>query len=435
MSPACGHLGETEHEDCARWPGLRDSLAGRALEGADLAEGLADDDDVADAERAGLDDRRGDRAAALVELRLDDRADRGALRVGLQLLEVGHEEDRLEQVGQPDAGLGRHGHERRVAAVLLDDDVGLGQLGLDPVRVGIGLVDLVEGDDDRHLGRPGMVDRLERLGHDPIVGGDHDDRDVGHPGAPGPHRRERLVARRVEEHDAAVAAHDLARADVLGDAAPLAGRDLGRADGVEEARLAMVHVAHDGDDGCPRLEERRIVFLEEHLLRRRIDRLVALGIGSRARGGDGRGLGDLVAELARDEGRGVAVDQLVDGREDAALDELADDVGGVDRQELGQLLDGDRRRQLDGATLTRVHHLDRRPRTRRPGAAACGVRVGRGCRSYSGPLVPPRVSVEVRRPHRRRGTRRTSSERGRSRAREMRFRSSAVRRHGPSTQR
>ena len=69
-------VGQAEHDDRRRRAGLRDALAGRVLEGADLAERLADDDDVADAERAGLDDRRGDRAAALVELGLDDRADR-----------------------------------------------------------------------------------------------------------------------------------------------------------------------------------------------------------------------------------------------------------------------------------------------------------------------------------------------------------------------
>ena len=172
------------------------------LERPDLAERLADDDHVADAERAGLDDRGRDRAAVLVELGLDDRADRRPLRVGLELLEVGDEQDHLDQLVEPDAGPRRDGHERRVAAVLLDDDAGLGQLGLDPVGVGVGLVDLVEGDDDRHLGRLGVADRLERLGHDAVVGRDDDDRDVGDLRAAGPHRGERLVARRVEEDDA-----------------------------------------------------------------------------------------------------------------------------------------------------------------------------------------------------------------------------------------
>ena len=56
----------------------------------------------------------------------------------------------------------------------------LGQLGLDAVRVGVGLVDLVDRDDDRHLGGAGVVDRLERLGHDAVIGGDDEHGDVGH---------------------------------------------------------------------------------------------------------------------------------------------------------------------------------------------------------------------------------------------------------------
>ena len=121
--------------------------------------------------------------------------------------------------------LGADRDERHVAAVVLDDDAVLGQLGLDALGVGVGLVDLVERDDDRHLGRPGVVDGLERLGHDAVVGGHDEDRDVGDPGAAGAHRGERLVAGRVEEDDAPAVLVDLAGADVLGDAAALAGRD------------------------------------------------------------------------------------------------------------------------------------------------------------------------------------------------------------------
>ena len=94
------------------------------------------------------------------------------------------------------------------------------------------------------LGRLGVVDRLDRLGHDPVVGSHDDHRDVGHLTAAGAHRRERLVARRVEERDhVAVVAH-LVGADVLGDPARLAGGDLGLADCVEKRGLAVVHVAH-----------------------------------------------------------------------------------------------------------------------------------------------------------------------------------------------
>ena len=82
-----------------------------------------------------------------------------------------------------------------------------------------------------------MVDRLERLGHHPVVGGHDHDGDVGHPGAPGAHRRERLVARRVEEDDPAAVLDDLAGPDVLGDSAALAGRHGGRR--IASSRLVL----------------------------------------------------------------------------------------------------------------------------------------------------------------------------------------------------
>ena len=116
-----------------------------------------------------------------------------------------------------------------------------------PLRVGVVLVDLVDRHDDRHLGRPGVVDRLDRLRHHAVVGGDHEHDDVGRLGAAGAHLRERGVARGVEERDLLAALLDLVGADVLGDAAGLAGDHVGVADLVEQRGLAVVDVAHDGD--------------------------------------------------------------------------------------------------------------------------------------------------------------------------------------------
>ena len=43
---------------------------------------------------------------------------------------------------------------KRIAAERLDLHVVLQKLLLDPLRIGLRLVDLVDGDDDRRLGRP-----------------------------------------------------------------------------------------------------------------------------------------------------------------------------------------------------------------------------------------------------------------------------------------
>ena len=72
-----------------------------------------------------------------------------------------------------------------------------------PLRIGVVLVDLVERHDDRHVGRLGVVDRLDRLRHDAVVGGDHQHDDVGDLGATGTHLGERGVAGGVDERDLA----------------------------------------------------------------------------------------------------------------------------------------------------------------------------------------------------------------------------------------
>ena len=164
-----------------------------------------------------------------------------------ELLQVGDQQDHLEQVVEavlrPRRDVGVDG----VAAPLLGVELVLGEFGPHAIRVGALLVDLVHCDQDRHPGGPRVVDRLDRLRHDAVVRRDDDHGHVGDLGAAGAHRSEGLVARRVEEGEhLAVVAH-LVGADVLGDAAGLPGGDLRLTDRVEQRGLAVVDVAHHRD--------------------------------------------------------------------------------------------------------------------------------------------------------------------------------------------
>ena len=80
-----------------------------------------------------------------------------------------------------------------------------------------------------------MVDGLDGLRHDAVVGGHDQDHDVGRLSPARAHGGEGLVARRVEEGDAAVGGRvHLIGSDVLRDSAELALGDLGGSDGVEQ---------------------------------------------------------------------------------------------------------------------------------------------------------------------------------------------------------
>ena len=153
----------------------------------------------------------------------------------------------------------------RVAAPLFRHQAAIGQLPLDALGLRFGLVDLVDGHDDGNAGGLGVVDGFERLRHHAVVGGHHQHDDVGDLGAARAHARERFVARRIDEHDAAAVHRHRRRADVLGDAAGLARGDFGFANGVEQAGLAVVHVAHDGDHRRPRVQILRLFFLGDFL--------------------------------------------------------------------------------------------------------------------------------------------------------------------------
>ena len=173
------------------------------------------------------------------------------------------------------------GELRRAAPVLGLEALGR-ELVLHAVGVRVRQVDLVDRDDDRHLGGARVGDRLLRLRHHAVVGGDDEHGDVRHLRAAGAHGGERLVARRVEERDLAAVVVDLVRADVLRDPARLGLDDRGLADRVEQRRLAVVDVAHDRHDGRPRGEVLLGVLVRlglELLVGRVLDRHLALQLG------------------------------------------------------------------------------------------------------------------------------------------------------------
>ena len=196
-----GHERQTEHLDRRGRTGRLDLLALVVDHRADLAPGRTGDDRVADLQFALVDEDGGDGATAVVEVGLEHDALRPTGRVGGELFELGDDGELLEQVVDADVLQGRHLDDDRVATPGLGNEFVLGELRQHALRIGVVLVDLVDRHHDRHVGGAGMVDRLDRLRHDAVVGSDHQHDDVGHVGTTSTHLRERSVTRRVEERD------------------------------------------------------------------------------------------------------------------------------------------------------------------------------------------------------------------------------------------
>ena len=179
------------------------------------------------------------------------------------------------------------------------------------------------------FGRLGVRDRFLGLRHDAVVGSHDQHHHVGDLGAARAHRRERLVARRVEERDHALRGLDVIGADVLRDAARLAARHARAANRVEQRRLAVVDVAHHRHHRRPRQQFGRGFAMRFGQQRIRIVEL--------------RGL-RLVAHFLDDDHRGFLVEHLVDRHHLAELHQRLDDLGGLDRHLVREFGDGDRLR-------------------------------------------------------------------------------------------
>ena len=147
----------------------------------------------------------------------------------------------------------------------------VGQTALDPFQVRIGPVDLVHRHDDRHFRGMGVIHRLDGLRHDAVIRGHHQHHDVRDLGAPCAHSRKGFVSGSIEEGHPPALQPDVVGADMLGNAASLRVGHMGAADGVEQRRLAVVHVSHDGHHRGSQLQSFRGVHDLMLILQRRLD--------------------------------------------------------------------------------------------------------------------------------------------------------------------
>ena len=169
-------------------------------ERADPAPRGAGDDRIADLERAALDEHGGDRATTDVEVGLEHDAGGPTLGVGPEVLDLGDEQEVLEQLVDAVACRARRS---RTMMVSPPHASGTSSCSASCCMTRLGSAFsrsiLLMATTIGHLGGLGVVDGLDRLGHDAVVGGDHEHDDVGRLGAAGAHGGERLVARGVDE--------------------------------------------------------------------------------------------------------------------------------------------------------------------------------------------------------------------------------------------
>ena len=285
-------------------------------------------------QRTVLHQHRRDVTAALVQRRFDHRTHGLLVRVGLQVEHLGLQQHLLQQFVQIQTLLGRNLLILVFAAPRLHQIVHLRELLLDVVGVGLRLVDLVDGEDHRNSGCLGVVDGLDGLRHDVVVRRHDDDRHVRHGRTARTHRREGLVARRIEERDLLTVQLHAVRSDVLRDTAGLAFDDVRLADVVQQRRLTVVDVAHHRHDRRARNQILLLVLLVgDGLLDVCRDEL------------------DLEAELLGHDDQRFGIQPLIDRHHQSEVHARRDHLRRRDVHHRRQLTHGDELRHLEGRTF------------------------------------------------------------------------------------
>ena len=95
--------------------------------------------------------------------------------------------------------MGRHLNKLRITAPRFLNNTVLRQLINHAFWIGAFFIHLVNRDHDRHAGCSCMRYRFDRLRHNPIIGGDHQDNNIGRLGATGTHGGKGRVSWCVQE--------------------------------------------------------------------------------------------------------------------------------------------------------------------------------------------------------------------------------------------
>ena len=203
------------------------------------------------------------------------------------------------------------------------------------MRVRTGQVDLVDGDDDRNLGRPGVVDGFLRLRHGAVIRRDHQDSYISYVGAARSHLSESFMPRSIDKGHLYVSVVDPVGAEVLGNSAVFLGGYLGFSNLVEQRGLAVVDMPQERYDRC--LGD-RVLFFAGFLLDGLEKLLFVLLLFLEL---------DLCANLHADFEDELFVEEVIDGNRLAQLEEGLDENLRLHSQRGGEIFQGQGYRDLN----------------------------------------------------------------------------------------
>ncbi len=141
----------------------------------------------------------------------------------------------------------------------------VGKLPLDPFRIRVRKIHLVDRHNDRNPCSLGVVDGLHGLRLDAFHRGNHQNHDVRNLGSACPKSGKRLVSRGINKRDLMTFMKHPGCPNVLGNFSVFPSRNIGLPDVVQKRGLPMVYMSHDRHHRRARLRKLHF-FLNDLLL-------------------------------------------------------------------------------------------------------------------------------------------------------------------------
>ena len=187
----------------------------------------------------------GNRTFSFVQLCLYNDTSCLAFRIGFKFHHIGSQKHHIQKIVKTFFGFGGNRYADGTPAPVFRDQAVLGQLLFYLIYIGARLVDLVDGNDDLHIRRFRMTDRLYGLGFYAVIGSDHQDRNIGRAGAAHTHGSKRFMAWRIQKCNFPVSDRYHISAYMLGNASGFFICHMGIADRVQKRSFTMVYMTHN----------------------------------------------------------------------------------------------------------------------------------------------------------------------------------------------
>ena len=251
---------------------------------------------------------------------------------GTELQNFSLQEDGIQQVVQAFLLQGADVNKLSVSTPILWYQSQVGKLCLYTVGICLRLINLVYSHDDRYICILGVIDSFNSLGHNTVIGGNHQNNNISNLGTTSTHHGKSFVTRCIQEGNASLFCLYHVGTDVLGNSTELTFCYMGTADGVQGLCLTMVNVTHDGNNGRTNIN---ITFFTS----------IAFDNSLVVQADDM----NITIVLRSQQGGSVCVNGLSDGNHHSHGHELGNDFRSLQVHLLCQIRHGDCLHNLDGS--------------------------------------------------------------------------------------